>query len=314
VRDEVVVSPHVPDHFGPRSIDRASCDDSQPPEASFMKDTSDPLPVRAGVLAASSPVHVLVDLENNQPTLEQVKALVPDMTDVWLFHSGKHSKHLDGFASLGARQMAVPISRPGKNSLDFHLSFYLGYLAARNPGTRLIVMAIDGGYAPMIEHAVKTLGFDVDRVSLEPPAAKKKASKKAAKPTLKTTKKAAKKVPVATGAKKRAPAAKKAARKKPAAKTSPVKSVAKKTAAAAKKVVAIAAEDQQIDRLIMGLRKMGAKAPARAKTYRQHLKSMLGKDAKDDAVEAAAAALAARGVATIDGNAIKYDFASASGG
>lgn len=65
-------------------------------------------------------------------------------------------------------------------------------------------------------------------------------------------------------------------------------------------------------RLIKGLRKMGDKAPTRAKAYRQHLKSMLGKDAKDGAVEAAAAALAKRGVATIDGSAVKYNFTSPS--
>lgn len=79
-------------------------------------------------------VHVFVDLENNQPTLDEVRALVPDLTDVWLFHSGKQNKHLAAFESLGPRQMAVPIARPGKNSLDFHLSFYLGYIAAKNPG------------------------------------------------------------------------------------------------------------------------------------------------------------------------------------
>lgn len=268
--------------------------------------------------AAATPVHVLVDLENNQPTLDQVRALVPDVTDVWLFHSGKQSKHLEAFASLGERQMAVPISRPGKNSLDFHLSFYLGYLAAKNPGAKLIVMAIDGGYAPMIEHAVKTLGFAVDRVSVKPPAAKKKAAKTAVKSATKATKKAAKKKPATDGTKKSAPAAKKASKKKPAAKTTaqsaPVKSAAKKAVPAAKTVATATGDDKQIDRLIKGLRKMGDKAPARAKAYRQHLKSMLGKDAKDSAVDAAAAALAKRGVATIDGSAVKYNFAAAASG
>ena len=34
-------------------------------------------------------VHVLVDLEKNQPAFEEVECLVPDLTDIWLFH-GKH--------------------------------------------------------------------------------------------------------------------------------------------------------------------------------------------------------------------------------
>jgi hypothetical protein len=258
-------------------------------------------------------VHVFVDLENNQPTLDEVRALVPDLTDVWLFHSGKQSKHLAAFESLGPRQMAVPIARPGKNSLDFHLSFYLGYIAAKNPGARLVVVAIDGGYAPMIEHAVKTLGFDVDRVSVKPPGAPTKAAKKVAKPAAKKAtqaKKAAKKATAAAGATKGTAAAKKASKKK-----TPAKSATRKTAPAAKKAApGTAAQAKLIDRLAKGLLKMGSKAPSRAKAYRQHLKSMLGKDAKDDAVEAAAAALEKRGIAKVDGNAVKYGFASALAG
>lgn len=271
-------------------------------------------------------VHVFVDLENTQPTLDEVRALVPDLTDVWLFHSGKQSKHLASFESLGSRQMAVPIARPGKNSLDFHLSFYLGYIAAKNPGARLVVVAIDGGYAPMIEHAVKTLGFDVDRVSVRPPAAMTKAAKKVVRSVAKKAtqpKKAAKKATAATGAAKDAVAAKKAAKKaarkatktKPTVKSPPAKSTTKKTAPAAKKGVAgVTARDKLIDRLANGLLKMGNKAPSRAKAYRQHLKSMLGKGAKDDAVEAAAAALEKRGVAKVDGNAVRYGFVSALAG
>lgn len=263
-------------------------------------------------------VHVFVDLENNQPTLDEVRALVPDLTDVWLFHSGKQSKHLAAFESLGQRQMAVPIARPGKNSLDFHLSFYLGYIAAKNPGARLVVVAIDGGYAPMIEHAVKTLGFDVDCVSVKPPAATKKAAKKVAKPVAKKAteaKKTAKKATAAAKATKGAAAAKKATKKKPPAKSPPAKSATRKTVPAAKKAgPGTAAQDKLIDRLAKGLLKMGSKAPSRAKAYRQHLKSMLGKDAKDAAVEAAAAALEKRGVAKVDGNAVKYGFASALAG
>jgi hypothetical protein len=71
---------------------------------------------------------------------------------------------------------------------------------------------------------------------------------------------------------------------------------------------------KQIDRLAEGLRKMGSKAPSRAKAYRQHLKSMLGKDAQDDAVEAAAAALEKLGVAKVDGNAVRYGLASTLAG
>ena len=34
-------------------------------------------------------IHVLVDFENVQPTMEELTKLVPGLTDVWLFH-GPH--------------------------------------------------------------------------------------------------------------------------------------------------------------------------------------------------------------------------------
>jgi hypothetical protein len=155
------------------------------------------------------PVHVLVDLENNQPTLDDVRRLVPDLTDAWLFHSPRQVAHLASFAALGPRHTPVPLSRPGRNALDFQLAFYVGYIAARNPDAKLVVVAIDNDYAPMIEHA-NHLGLDVTKVAFRRSAAtgKKKA--------------AARKV-----AAKKKPAAKKAPPKSPPAK----KAVAKKTAA-----------------------------------------------------------------------------------
>ena len=69
---------------------------------------------------------------------------------------------------------AVPISRTGKNALDFHLSFYLGYVAAKHPTGRLTVIANDKGYDPMIVHA-KALGFTTQRIGFK---AKKAAAAK----------------------------------------------------------------------------------------------------------------------------------------
>lgn len=52
----------------------------------------------------------------------------------------------------------VPHSGKGKNALDFHLSFYLAYVAAQQPEASLVVVANDTGYDSMISHA-RTLGF-----------------------------------------------------------------------------------------------------------------------------------------------------------
>lgn len=121
-------------------------------------------PTRPGAPAgpmASLPAqtHVLVDWENVQPQEADIRALVPDVTDVWIFH-GKTQKRVDAHQKgFGEQLTLVPVSRPGKNALDFHLSFYMGYITSRNPNARFVVISNDQGYGPMLEHA-HDLGFD----------------------------------------------------------------------------------------------------------------------------------------------------------
>jgi len=289
-------------------------------------------------------VHVLVDLENNQPTLDDVRRLVPDLTDAWLFHSPRQLAHVSSFATLGSRHTPVPLSRPGRNALDFQLAFYVGYIAARNPDAKLVVVAIDNDYAPMIEHA-KHLGFDVTKVAFRRSAAvgrKKTAAKKA------TAKKepGAKKVPAEksppakkvvakkTAVKKAAAAPKLPVAKPPAAKTKPAaapkatpskKRAAtppKKTApakAAPKKATLIKAVPARtapkvkpdapplgVDKVIANLRKMGDRRPKKLNQLRRHLKSLLGRDATDDAVQTLQANLLAADAMRVSGEAVDY--------
>ena len=88
-------------------------------------------PTRAGLpagTAAASTVqtHLLVDWENVQPKEGDLRALVPDATDVWIFHGPNQKVADDSFGSFGSRATPVKIARSGKNALDFHLSFYMG--------------------------------------------------------------------------------------------------------------------------------------------------------------------------------------------
>ena len=94
---------------------------------------------------------------------------------------------------------------PWRARLDFQLAFYLGYLA-RNQGDKLVVVAIDNDYAPLIEHA-NHLGIDVTKVAFKRSAAagsKKTAAKKVT----------AKKKPAAKKARTKSPPAKKVIAKK----------------------------------------------------------------------------------------------------
>jgi NTP pyrophosphatase (non-canonical NTP hydrolase) len=272
-------------------------------------------PTRASVPGT----HVLLDYENVQPSDAELRAMVPDVSHIWVFH-GPHQREVEKrFASFGTGATAVPISQTGKNALDFHLSFYMGYIASRNPESPMVVVANDKGYEPMLEHA-KAMGFLVRRQShgeVKPPA-KKAAAKKVA----------AKKVPAKKVAAKKA-VAKPGAAKKVASKAAPAKkAVPAKTPAPAKKAVAkvpvpaakaaTAAPPSELGgvatktavlvpdsaailkKLTESLRKMGDKRPTKPASLWRSLKSFLGAGATEESVEMALARLIEEGVVKVD--------------
>ncbi|WP_382320579.1 PIN domain-containing protein [Hydrogenophaga sp. UC242_53] len=163
--------------------------------------------------------HLLVDFENVQPGMEDLLKIAPKLTDVWLFHGPNQTKRAEQLKAAHERVTLVPHSGKGKNALDFHLSFYLGYLAAKHPEANLVVVANDKGYDSMLGHA-KLLEFRATRVGFK--ARKAPAAKKAAPAKKVTAKKAA-------PAKKVAPPAKKLVAEK-----APAKKVPAKTAVAEK--------------------------------------------------------------------------------
>ena len=177
--------------------------------------------------------HVLVDYENVQPTIEDLLKLAPSLTDVWLFHGPNQIKRAERLQAAHERVTLVPHSGRGKNALDFHLSFYLGYVAARHPEASLLVVANDKGYDSMIEHA-KLLGFTASRIGFK--AKKVPAAKKAAPVQKVAGKKTAPTKPAAPAASVTAAPAPKAPSpaKKVAAKQAPAKTTAAKKVAAKK--------------------------------------------------------------------------------
>jgi hypothetical protein len=270
-------------------------------------------------------VHVLVDLENNQPTLGDVRSLVPDVTHAWLFHSRGQAGRLASFEPLGQERTPVPISRPGKNALDFHLAFYLGYIAARNPKAKLVIVAIDKGYGPMVEHAVE-LGFEVVKVPfrLQATPGKKVAVKKspAKQADAKPAKAAPKKTPTKNAttpsralAKKSAAAGKvtasMAAAAQPAAKVStpPAKMPApgKATATRSSPAGSMAGGKRvETAKVAASLKKMGDKRPKKVKPLRRHLASLLGTGESDSAAQALLDSLVSAGSVRLDGDSVAY--------
>lgn len=274
--------------------------------------------------------HVLLDYENVQPSADEVRALVPRASKLWVFHGPHQRQVAERFESFGHDLAIVPISKAGKNALDFHLSFYMGYIAARHPKASFVVLANDKGYEPMLEHA-RQLDFDVQSIGLArrrraaatPTSARqavpKPAVKKAAKPaaTKVTAKTATQGVP-GTGAKQglkqatqaATPTAAKAvarpAAKVPARKAAPAaKRASPKPAATARRqgtpVASPREKGPSLQKLEQDLRALGAKRPVRLARLRGVLKSLLGADASPDAIDAALSHLQASGVVAVDG-------------
>ena len=75
---------------------------------------------------------------------------------------------------------------PGKNSLDFYLASYLGYLVGSNRNSSYIVVSQDNGYDHVIEYWNK-IGFEVTKVNTKPETIKKqpKARNKKSEPKAK---------------------------------------------------------------------------------------------------------------------------------
>lgn len=262
--------------------------------------------------------HVLLDYENVQPTLEQLAKLSPGFTDVWLFYGPHQVKQAQQLATIHERVTPVPRSGKGPNALDFHLSFYLGYVAAKHPDAQLVVIANDQGYDPMIEHASKVLGFHVKRVGFKPgkaPEAKKPTPAKkaaAAKVSAPAKKVVAKKTVAQRAPAKKTPAKKVAAAKAvavPAKKAPPKKAVAKAPTPARKASAPNAVpilEAKAFDRIKKGLGKMGDKAPHKLKPFLRHLESMMGDASTPAALEALVKRLELEGVVQIAGALVLY--------
>jgi hypothetical protein len=98
--------------------------------------------------------YVLVDFENIQPN------------DLGLLQGGSYKIKV----FVGANQVRIPlemaralqafgpdaeyiqIEGSGANALDFHIAYYIGRLAAENPGADFHVLSRDRGFDPLIKH------------------------------------------------------------------------------------------------------------------------------------------------------------------
>lgn len=73
--------------------------------------------------------------------------------EAWIFFGEHEVGLLAQDMELRDRVALVDISKLRKNSVDFHLVLYLGYLVGRHePGAGFVIVAADGDYDPAIVH------------------------------------------------------------------------------------------------------------------------------------------------------------------
>ena len=98
--------------------------------------------------------YVLIDYENIQP--KNLEILSHHPFTVLIFVSASQTKIPFDLAAamqpIGEKARYIKIGGSGRNSLDFHLAFYLGELAANDSEGFFHIISKDTGFDPLIKH------------------------------------------------------------------------------------------------------------------------------------------------------------------
>ncbi|MEZ5523890.1 MAG: PIN domain-containing protein [Pseudomonadales bacterium] len=98
--------------------------------------------------------YVLIDFENVQPS--NLEVLKKHPFKVFVFVGANQTKVPIDLAAamqeLGDSAQYVRIEGSGKNALDFHIAYYIGELAANEPGAFFHIISRDTGFDPLIKH------------------------------------------------------------------------------------------------------------------------------------------------------------------
>lgn len=101
-----------------------------------------------------STTYVLIDFENVQP--RNLEILAPHPFQILVFVGASQAKIPFEIAAamqkLGEKARYIRIGGSGKNALDFHIAFYVGEIAARDPEAILHIISRDTGFDPLITH------------------------------------------------------------------------------------------------------------------------------------------------------------------
>lgn len=110
--------------------------------------------------------YVLIDFENVQPKNLEILANHPFRVIVFFgLNQTKVSRDfMKSMLKLKDKAEIIEMSGSGSNSLDFHIAYYLGELAARHPDVQSHVISKDKGFDPLLKH-LKAKGVHARRAS-----------------------------------------------------------------------------------------------------------------------------------------------------
>ena len=114
--------------------------------------------------------YILVDFENVQP--ESLPLQGDSRVKIFLGpNQGKLSVELVSMLQpLGERVEYIRLETPGRNALDFHIAYYLGALASKDPAGQFQIISADSGFDPLIRH-LTARGISIRRRGIPKPTA-----------------------------------------------------------------------------------------------------------------------------------------------
>lgn len=228
--------------------------------------------------------YFLIDFENVQP--KALDRLKPGESRVKVFLGQNQNKLMlelvQALQPFGADAEYIQITGSGPDAVDFHIAFYIGRLAADEPGAAFNIISKDRGFDPLVRH-LTGLGINCCRLPELPGGATAAPAAKKATTATKSPAKVAKKAP-----------AKKAAKKL----TVTVLPEANGPAPSA------ATSSQRVQEVVARLKK--SSKPAKLATLKSSIKSWFKPPMDDKAVETIVKTLQDRKLITVTGTKVAY--------
>lgn len=98
--------------------------------------------------------YVLIDFENVQP--KNLSILKGHDFRIFVFVGANQTKIpfelAEALQAFGDKAAYIKIAGNGPNALDFHIAFYIGKLAEKDPNSYFHIISRDTGFDPLIKH------------------------------------------------------------------------------------------------------------------------------------------------------------------